>query len=320
MTGEVHEADLTIIVVSTNEREWLEPCLRTLFEHAGDARLEVVVVDNESTDGTRELVEQRFPQARVVDSVNRGFAHANNRGAMSGMGRYVLYLNPDTEIMQGTFGELVATLDRRPDVGLAGVRQLTGDGTLWPTIRYFPSVTRALGDALASERWPHRPRWAGERELDLTLYDRVAECDWTSGSFMLARREALLSAGMLDERFFIYSEEPDLCLRMKRAGWRVLHLPAMTIVHHADKGGVRPKMMAQDAFTRRQYAHKHFAPPRRVAYLAAVGARQALRAAAPHGGEAGARRRAAARLALRTLVGRADPPFGPPPTTAIPPG
>ena len=134
---------------------------------------------------------------------------------------------------------------------------------------------------------------------------------------MLARREALLSAGLLDERFFIYSEEPDLCLRMKRAGWAVRHLPLMTIIHHAQKGGIRPRMVAQDAFTRRQYAHKHFTAPRRAAFLAAVGTGHALRAVAPQRGETGVQRRAAARLALRTLAGRADPPFGSPPPTSI---
>jgi hypothetical protein len=155
--------------------------------------------------------------------------------------------------------------------------------------------------------------------LNRALHDRELECDWTSGSFMLARREALLSAGMLDERFFIYSEEPDLCLRMKRHGWRIRHLPSMTVIHHTGKGGVRPRMAAQDVFTRRQYARKDFAAPRRAAYILMVGLRHALRAVAPRGGETGAQRRVAARLALRTLLGRADPPFGPPPSTALPP-
>jgi N-acetylglucosaminyl-diphospho-decaprenol L-rhamnosyltransferase len=312
----VDQADVAIIIVSTNEAKWLEPCLRTVFEHAGGAALDVVVVDNESTDGTRELVESRFPQARVVESQNKGFAHANNRGAMTCSSRYVLFLNPDTEIVEGSFGGLAAALDERTDVGMAGIKQLTADGTLWPTIRYFPSVARALGEAFASERWPMRGRWAGERELDLAIYDNEVECDWTSGSFMFCRREALLSAGLLDERFFIYSEEPDLCLRMKRAGWATRHLPTMTIVHHAGKGGLRPKMIAQDVFTRGQYARKHFGGPQRAAYLAAIGTRHVLRATAPGGGSA-PQRRAAARLALRTLVGRGTPPFGAPPQTAI---
>ena len=154
-------------------------------------------------------------------------------------------------------------------------------------------------------------------KLDMSLYDTEVQCDWTSGSFMLAREEALLSAGLLDERFFIYSEEPDLCLRMKRSGWEVRHLPAMTIVHHAGKGGVRPKMVAQEAYSRRQYANKHFGRGYATLYVGAVGARHVLRAIRPQRGEGGSQRRAAARLALKTLAGRNPPPFGRPPPTAF---
>jgi GT2 family glycosyltransferase len=313
-------ADLAIVVVSTNEAHWLEACLSTVFAQAGTAKLDVVVVDNESSDGTPDLVRSRFPEARVVSSVNKGFGHGNNRGLETTSARYVLFLNPDTEILAGTFGELVEMLDERPEIGLAGVRQLTPDGELFPTIRRFPSAGRALGEALACERWPVTPAWAGERVLDLSLYEREVECDWTSGSFMLARREALLSAGFLDERFFIYAEEPDLCLRMKRAGWSVRHLPDMTIIHHACKGGVRPRMIAQDAFARRQYAQKHFAGLHRTLYLGAIGARHVIRAigASVIGSEAEVHREAAQR-AVKTLVGRAEPPFGAPPKTALPP-
>jgi N-acetylglucosaminyl-diphospho-decaprenol L-rhamnosyltransferase len=311
--------DLAIIVVSANSAEWLEPCLRTVFASTGEASIDVVVVDNESTDGTRELVEDRFPSVRVVDSRNHGFSHANNRGATTCGARYFLFLNPDTEIVSGTFGDLVAAMDERPQVGLVGVRQLTADGTLWPTIRYFPSLSRALGEALASERWPIHARWAGERELNLKLYERELSCDWTTGSFMLARREALMSSGLLDERFFMYAEEIDLCLRIKRAGWDIRHLPAMTIVHHAGKDGVRPKMVAQDAYARRQYAGKHFSQPMRSAFLGAVLTRHALRALAPGGTGDPRARRTAARTAIRTLIGRAEPPFGPPPKTALAP-
>src|SRR5712691_6473453 len=198
--------DLAVIIVSTNEAHWLRPCLSTVFAHAGGASLDVVVANNQSTDGTRDLVETEFPQARIVTCENRGFAHANNRGFMASDARYVLFLNPDTEILEGTFGDLVRALDGRPEVGLIGVKQVTTDGALFPTIRRFPNALRALGEALWSEHFPFRASWLGERELDMTLYDSEVECDWTSGSFMLARREALLSAGILDERFFIYSE------------------------------------------------------------------------------------------------------------------
>ncbi|MGZ4297059.1 MAG: glycosyltransferase family 2 protein [Solirubrobacteraceae bacterium] len=311
-------ADLAIIIVSTNEGHWLPDCLTSVYDHAGDASLDVVVVDNESKDGTRDVVESGFPLARVVDSRNRGFAHGNNRGMETTTARYVLFLNPDTQVVDGTFGDLVAILDARPEIGLIGVKQITPDGELFPTIRRFPNAPRALGDALRSERWPVQPAWAGERVLDPEAYEREQECDWTSGSYMLARREALQGAGFLDERFFIYSEEPDLCRRMKRDGWKVLHLPDMTIVHHACKGGIRPKMIAQDLYARRQYAQKHFAPPHRFAYLGAIAMRHAIRAL-PGGSDAetAAARRAAALLALRTLAGRSAPPFGDPPRTAV---
>lgn len=312
-------ADLAIVIASTNEAGWLEPCLSTVFARAGGATLDVVVVDNASTDGTRQLVERRFPAARVVASENHGFGYANNRGALTCDARYLLFLNPDTEIVSGTFGDLVAQMDARPQVGLAGVKQLAGDGELWPTIRYFPGPLRAACEALWSARWPVRPRWSTKLERDLSLYEHERACDWTSGSFMLCRREALLAAGLMDERFFIYSEEPDLSLRMKRAGWEARHLPTMTIMHHAGKGGVRPRMVAQDAYARMQYARKHFDPAARRAYLAAVALRHAIRAVAPGGADPD-KRRAAARLALATMTGRADPPFGAPRATALAPG
>jgi N-acetylglucosaminyl-diphospho-decaprenol L-rhamnosyltransferase len=315
------EHDLAIVIVSANSARWLEPCLSTVFAHAGDASLDVVVVDNESTDGTRALVESQFPAARVIGSENRGFGYGNNRGLATTYARYVLFLNPDTEVVDGTFGELVTMLDERPVLGLVGVRQIAADGTLWPTIRRFPSPSRALGEAVFSERWPVNPSWAGERVLDRNAYERETACDWTSGSFMLVRREALLSAGVFDERFFLYCEEPDLCLRIDRAGWQVRHLPQMTIVHHAGKGGMQPRMVAQDAYARKQYARKHFGRARRGMFLAALGLRHLIRAATARAAAADHDiQREAARLAISTLLGRTGPPFNMPPTTAIEPG
>ena len=310
--------DLAIIIVSTNEARWLRPCLTTIFEHAGSIDIDVVVADNESTDGTRELVEREFPSARVVTCKNRGVAHANNRGAMTTDARYVLFLNPDTEILEGTFEELVRALDARPSVGLAGVKQRTADGALCPTIRRFPNALRAFGEAAGSERLPVRPGWLGERELRMELYEEERVCDWTSGSFMLTRREALESAGLMDERFFIYSEEPDLSLRMKRAGWETRHLPLMTILHHFDKAGISDRMLAQDAFARMQYARKYFSAPHRGAYAAALALRYLARITVPgRDPEVSERRRAANLRALRTLVGRQEPPFGEPPQQAV---
>jgi len=312
--------DLAIIVVSTNEARWLRPCLRTVFEHAGSIELDVVVADNESTDGTRELVETEFSQVRVVTCENRGFSHANNRALRTCDARYVLLLNPDTEILEGTFAGLVQAMDERPEVGLAGVRQVMPDGNLYPSIGRFPNALRALGEALASERFPFRASWLGERELKWALYERETPCDWVLGSFMLARREALESAGFLDERFFIYSEETDLCYRIRQAGWGIRHLPHMTILHHAGKGGVSSKMTAQLIYARLQYARKHFSPVHRTAFVAALGLRHLLRSVfAGTDRDASRQRRVAARRALRVLLGRESSPFGAPPKQAVAP-
>jgi N-acetylglucosaminyl-diphospho-decaprenol L-rhamnosyltransferase len=310
--------DLAVVIISTNEAHWLEPCLTTLYEHAGDIELDVVIADNESTDGTRELVESKFPQARVVRCANHGFAHGNNRGLMATDARYVLFLNPDTEVVDGTLEDLLRVMDASPEVGLAGVRQLDPDRNLFPTARRFPSVLRAFGEAFFYERLPVKPSWLGERELDLSMYETEFDCDWTSGSCMLARREAIESGGFMDERFFLYAEETDFCLRIKRAGWTIRHLPALTIVHHFGKAGVNPKLEAQGAYARRQYARKNFPPPRRALYLAAVGLRYGIR-----WGAFGVLRRnePAARepfrRALRSLVGIEPPPFTEPPEQAV---
>jgi N-acetylglucosaminyl-diphospho-decaprenol L-rhamnosyltransferase len=304
--------DLAVIIVSTNEAHWLRPCLSTLYANLGSVKTDVVVADNSSTDGTRELVETEFPEARVVTCTNYGFGHANNRGLMTTDARYVLFLNPDTEIRTGTFEELVAYMDAAPHVGLVGVKQITADGELFPTIRRFPNAVRAVSEALGSERYPIRSSWMGERELDLRRYENEVSCDWTSGSFMLARREALIGAGIFDERFFLFSEETDLCLRIKQAGWEVWHVPHMTIVHHAQKAGASPKLAAQDALTRRQYSKKHFSPAHRALYLAALAFGYGLRSVGPR-----RERRSASRAALASLFGLTRPPFRDPVGVAL---
>jgi N-acetylglucosaminyl-diphospho-decaprenol L-rhamnosyltransferase len=305
--------DLAIITVSTNEAHWLRPCLSTVFAHMGDVSADVVVVDNDSHDETGELVATEFPAARVVPSRNHGFSHANNRGLMTCDARYVLFLNPDTEIVEGTFAELVRAMDERPTVGLVGVRQVRSDGNLIHTIRRFPNALRALGDALSAEqRLPRCPRWLGERELDPAAYDREFDCDWTTGSFMLARREAIESAGFLDERYFMYSEETDFCRRIKNAGWEVRHMPWMTIIHHDDKVGVKPSIESLSAYTRIAYARKHFSPIHRILYSGAVFLRAGLRSVYGGSGERGRQVKVAHRRAVATLLGRAPVPYGPP--------
>jgi GT2 family glycosyltransferase len=303
----VHE--LAIITVAHNDAQWIRPCLRTVFTHIGGASADVVVVDNDSTDGTADIVTAEFPDARVLRSRNLGFSHGNNRALMTCNARYILFLNPDTEILEGTFADLVRMMDARPTVGLIGVRQIVTDGRLDATIRRFPNALRALGDALLAERLPRRPHWLGERELDPASYEREYDCDWTSGSFMLVRREAIESAGYLDERYFLYGEETDFCRRIKTAGWEVRHVPQMTILHHADKAEITPNMLSLSANNCKLYARKFLSPAHRAAFLGAVMLNFLLRSIYAGGGETGQLRRVANRAAILTLMGRGPVPY-----------
>ena len=278
----------------------------------GDISGDVVVVDNDSHDGTADVVATEFPDARTVWSANHGFGHANNRALMTCNARYVLFINPDTEILDGTFAELVRLMDERPTVGLIGCRQITGEGRLDTTIRYFPNAARAFGDALSAERLPgRRPRRLGEREIDPDAYEREFACDWTSGSFLFVRREALESAGYFDERFFMYCDETDLCRRIKTAGWEIRHLPQMTILHHDRKAGVKPHIESLSAVTRVMYAGKYFSPAHRALYAGAIMLRHLLRSLYSGSGDLGRQKRIANREVVATMLGRRPVPFAP---------
>ena len=158
-------------------------------------------------------------------------------------------------------------------------------------MRLFPSASRALGDSLGLERFPRRPDWLGERELRLERYDREFEGDWTIGSFMLVRREAFDAVGGFDERFFLYSEEVDLCLRVRRAGWKVVHSPAVTILHHGNSDRpADPRLQTQLAWAQLQYADKNLPAVSRPVFRGALLLRYGLRSL--HGEHAAARGRA----------------------------
>jgi GT2 family glycosyltransferase len=303
--------DLSVVIVSYNSANWLGPCISSVYEHAGRATVEVTVVDNGSTDGSRELLAREFPAVRVVMSENRGFAYANNRGFEASSAPFVLFLNPDTVIRDGTFGDLLEIMRARLRLGMLGCRQYDSEGLLFPTIKRFPTVTRQFFEALGAERFPIRAPWMGERELNLSIYDGEVACDWVSGSFMLARREALLECGLMDERYFLYCEEPDLCVRLRKMNWEVRYVPDMTIIHYFWKNSVNERLVAQEAYARRQYLFKHQGRIRRLlstGSLALFHARRAVRS--PGQGEEAIARRAASRAALRTVLGRAEPPFG----------
>ena len=303
--------DLSVIVVTFNGRELALDTLRSARRRSGDLACEWFVVDNGSTDGTADAIESAFPDVTVFRAANRGFAAGNNVALPHARGRYVLLLNPDVEIAQGTLAELVAALDERPEVGVASVLQAGTHGELLPSIRRFPTLARNLGEALGAGRLAPRGRLQ-ECDGDFEAYAEERSVDWLVGAFLMARRTAAEQVGPLDEGFFLYSEEIDWCRRFREHGWDVRHLPVMTITHH-EGDNTKPEAVAQLGHSRRRFAYKHFAWPRAVGIHAALMLNHLVRlvALAPVAPFRPAlRRRVRAEAAGLAVLCGATPPYG----------
>ena len=289
---------VSAIVVSYNTRDDLRRCLEALLAQTG-VSLDVIVVDNASTDGSVDAVRARFPEVRITpNDANLGFSRANNLGLRAAHGPYVLVVNSDCEVRPGGVGTLCKILEARPDVAIVGPRTVGTDGS--PQVSFGPSLT-----PLAEWRQSRLVRGVKAGEATAlsrasALAQREQEPDWVSASCFLARREALDAVGGFDESFFLYEEDVDLCLRVRRAGWRVVYTPTAEVVHHLGRSMDRAPALARLEYHRshlRFYA-KHNSPAERIALRAWMAGRAAwgwLRAGA---GPAGRQRRAEERAIL----------------------
>lgn len=235
------EIDLSIVIVSYNVRELLAQCLGSVASRQSpvarreNLTTEIFVVDNASRDGSAVMVRERFPSVRLIENVeNRGFAAANNQAFAETHGRYVLMLNPDTVVRAGALETLVKFMDDRAlqRAGVCGGKLLYADGTFQHSAFGFPTLAQILLDffplnwRLANSRLNGRyPRAWYARGEPFQVYHPL-------GADLLVRRECAQQVGWLDDQFFIYCEEIDWCMRIKRAGWQVWCVPQAEIVHH----------------------------------------------------------------------------------------
>jgi GT2 family glycosyltransferase len=232
-TPEGREA-LDVIIVSYRCCDLLRVCLRSLREHAPRRPIRVWVVDNSSHDGTVELVREDFPEV-VLNALddNVGFAAASNLGIGQGDGGYVLVLNPDTSVGEGSLDRLIELMDSQPDVGIAGCRLVRADGSLdHAAKREFPTLLSALGHfTRIGRRAGARGRLAAYRAPEV----ESGKVDAVNGAFMLIRRRALEEVGLFDEEYWMYMEDLDLCYRFAQAGWVTWYDSGATVFHV--KGG-----------------------------------------------------------------------------------
>ncbi|MCM8749445.1 glycosyltransferase [Thermomicrobiaceae bacterium CFH 74404] len=243
--------DLSVVIVSYNVREHVLGCLETVYAslRGSGLRGQVIVVDNASSDGTVEAVRAAFPGVEVIaNRENRGFAAANNQGIRRARGRVVVLLNPDTRVAGDALGRLVHYLDENPAVGVVGPRLVYPDGRTQPSRRRFPTLLTGFLESTVVQDY-----WRDNRVLRrYYVADRsdaeTQEVDWLVGACLAVRREAIETAGLLDERFFLYSEEVEWCWRIRRAGWRVVYLPEATVYHHESASAGQEPAARQIAF------------------------------------------------------------------------
>lgn len=225
--------DVSLIVVTHQHRAYVERCFEAIDKVRGEVATEVFLVDNLSKDGTEELVRSRFPWVDVAVRDRRcGFSDNNNHAIRRSKGRYVLVLNPDTEIRPGALRTLVEYMDRNPKVGISGAKLLFPDGSVQPSCRRFPTFTSFL-----VRRTPLRVflRGSGANAAHLMLdvsSKEPLDVDWLLGACLFVRREAIAEVGLLDEGYFLYVEDIDWSYRMHQKGWRVVWVPQAEIVHH----------------------------------------------------------------------------------------
>ena len=230
------ETRVSVVVVTFNGMPWVERAL----ESVSGRGYEVIVVDHGSNDGTRELVRERFPDARVIEQENRGMGGGNNAGMRVASGEYFLLLNSDAWVLDDAVERLAEFADEHPDVAVVGPRLRNPDGSLQRSVRAFPTLWR-----LATEYFFLR-KLAPRTEAFNSFYggrfdhDSVRDVDWLFGACLLVRREAADAVGLFDEDFFMFSEEVDWCYRFRKAGWRVVFFPGAEVVHvgGASHGGL----------------------------------------------------------------------------------
>lgn len=230
--------DLSVVIVSWNVLDPLRLSLQSLREglQRSPLQAEVIVVDNASSDGTAQMVRGEFPEAMVIaNRENLGFTQGNNLGFHKSQGRYILLLNPDTQVLGDALDTMVAYMEAHPRVAALGPQLIDAEGKTLSSRRRFPTLATAFLESTTLGQWfPNHPLIQRFHMAD-TRVDQVQAVDWVVGAALLLRREALDEVGLLDEDYFMYSEEVDLCWRLKAKGWGVFYHPEAQVVHFEGK-------------------------------------------------------------------------------------
>ena len=254
---------LSVIIVSFNTEKWIQPCLKSLQKQGIYQSLEVVVVDNGSSDGSADILRRKFPDVKLVRlDKTVGFGTANNIGAGQSRAPILLFLNPDTTLCEDSLSLILARFEDHPQCGVAGGIIVDDRGKLERSVGSLPSLfSMGLGRFLRYMP-PARPILGRFSNQHWTGYDRPHQVNWVTGAYLWIRREIYNKVEGFDEGFFMYCEDVDLCYRVSQLGFQCWFFPEGPIVHYGGKSPVprpRKKMLFESL---RYFAEKHYASPR----------------------------------------------------------
>jgi len=260
--------DLAVVIVNYNVRDLMRECLASVLESRGDLAFEVCVVDNGSTDGSADMVAAEFPAVHLIRAENHGYAAGNNLGLHSfGFGtaepaaRHCLLLNPDTVVAPQVLADMVGFMEAHPQAGIAGPRLVREDGSLDKACRRgFPTPEVAFYRMSGLSRLLPKSRRFGRYNLSYLSPDLTTEVDSVVGACMLIRGQVLADVGLLDEQYFMYAEDLDLCFRAKEHGWQVWYNAAVTVLHYKGQSSRQRSTFANVQFykTMRLFHDKHY--------------------------------------------------------------
>jgi len=224
--------DLSIIILNYKARGLLKECLKGIKMVQPKLDYEIIVVDNASGDGTPAMMAENFPEIKFIASdKNLGYAKGNNLGAREAKGRYVMIMNPDIIVFSGVLEKLVEFLDSQQDVGIVGPKLLNPDKSLQYSCYRFPNFWEPI-----YRRTPVGKLSFAKKKMDLYFmkdfdHNSTREVDWLLGGCLLIRRKSLDDVGLLDERYFAYFDDVDLCRSMWEKKWKVVYYPEVSVIH-----------------------------------------------------------------------------------------
>ncbi|MFW5793722.1 MAG: glycosyltransferase [Bacteroidota bacterium] len=254
--------DLSVIIVNYNVKYFLEQCLKSVFLASKGLNVEIFVVDNNSVDGSQEMIRKKFPHVHLIDNKeNLGFSRANNQALSISKGRYALLLNPDTVVEDDTFRKVVSFMDEHPDAGGLGVKMLDGSGKFLPeSKRGLPTPSTAFYKIFGLSALFPKSRTFGKYHLGYLDKDKIHEVEVLSGAFLLMRAETIKKAGLLDEDFFMYGEDIDISYRIIKAGYKNYYFPKTRIIHYKGESTKKSSINYVFVFYNAMiiFARKHF--------------------------------------------------------------